>query len=245
MPVKLFSLFLIGVLMISVLLFWDDNPVTFQSLESQTIDGRSVYNTIAFYSNSKQDVWMMNQSHHGVNAQAEQWDRLAIVVDKSTSPNEVLFLQLPPGTLQWSDSLISQGIDNKVSCFQCHSNGPRLIREDKENSKLSINSKLKILAWNLRIKSYGPLKESPLQDNSFTAETTPFRHQAKIDNEILAVQSCTKCHHGRDELLARNPLTRQNSLAISFMMQNNLMPPLGFSVSQEDKEQIQRFIQGL
>lgn len=245
MLVKLSSLIILGALIISVLLVFDETPLTIQSMESKTMDGSAVYNTIAYFSKPDQDVWMMNQSHHGLEASADQWDRLAIVIDKTQKPYEVLFLQLPPGELEWNEYLPEQRIANKVSCFMCHSNGPRVIRENEDHLKLSISSKLKLMAWNLRIKSYGPTKESPLQNTHQTAPLMPFRHQARLDNEVLNVESCTKCHHGRDELFARNPLTRQNSLAISFMLQNQLMPPPGFSVTEEDKQQIQRFIKGL
>ena len=146
------SSILVGGLIGFALLF-DETSVLIQSRESKTLDDKPVYNQISYFTNKKQDVWMMNQSHHGLKAELQEWDRLAIVIDKNKSPKEVTFLQLPPGELKWEEGLIKQKINYKVSCFMCHSNGPRAIRPDDKSLQVSTFSKAKIFVWNLRINN--------------------------------------------------------------------------------------------
>ena len=62
------------------------NAVRFESLESKTETGGSIFNQILFKAGKDQDVWIMRQSHRGNHPALETWDRLAIVVDKSLSP---------------------------------------------------------------------------------------------------------------------------------------------------------------
>ncbi len=97
--------------------------ILFQSLESKAIDGSADFNRIRWFQLADQDVWMMNQSHHGISAEKEKWDRLAIVVDKTTTPPTAKFYQLKSGPLVWSEDIIQQRVPYKVSCFICHANG--------------------------------------------------------------------------------------------------------------------------
>ncbi len=213
--------------------------ITIQSLESKTISAGPIYNTIQFFPGLEKDIWMMNQSHHGSAASEEKWERLAIVID---SKKQARFLQLPPGKLEWTEELLTQGTENRVTCFLCHSNGPRAIRPDPK-FKIGWIDQLKIKVWNLRIKTYRRIQESSAHAVQDTNLKIPFRHRTPIDNEVLQVDSCTKCHSEKG-LVQRGPLTRQNSIAIRFMVENKLMPPPGFELTKRDQKKIDQFLLG-
>jgi len=218
--------------------------IKIQSQESKTIEGKPVFNTISWFSLKDKDVWMMNQSHHGATASDDELDRLAIVVDKTTSPNNVRFLQIKPGPLIWSEDLINQRVPYKVSCFLCHANGPRAIRPDYDGAvKNSFSEKVKIALLNLKIKTHGRLVENEQHAIEDVDLKIPFRHRSKIDNDPLLVKTCTHCHNDTG-FLARGFLKRQNFLAIRFMVESGNMPPPGFSITAKEKLQIQRFTEG-
>lgn len=211
----------------------DKQSVTIESFESKTIQDKEVYNQIKYFSFEGKDVWMMRQSHQGIRYEKNKWDRLAIIVDKKNKIAE--FMQLPPGELVWSDELPQKRIENRVACYLCHSNGPRVIRPtDSAEASLSWNEKVKIFFWNLKIKSYGQMQSQGKE---------PFRHQGKIENDKLQVKTCLICH-SEGHFYSRGYLTRQNSTTISFMVKNKIMPPIGFSLSAEEEKQINRFMAG-
>ena len=114
-----------------------------ESLESKTKTGGDIYNKIKFIQKEKLDIWMMKQSHQGLSNE-EDWDRLAIVVDKSIKPHKARFYQLESGPLMWTGK--AKEIPYKVACFLCHSNGPRAIRPSLESSvvPLSFKERLKV-----------------------------------------------------------------------------------------------------
>jgi hypothetical protein len=229
-------------LLIAGLFFHQEEEILFQSMESKTIDHGPVYNKVKFIRSKGRDIWMMNQSHHGFVS--DKWDRLAIVIESKAGKREATFLQLPSGKLEWSEELLKERINNRVSCFMCHSNGPRAIRiQDSEARPLSLREKANIILWNLRIKSYGQVKESPIHKMNDHYLEVPFRHRGKRDNEILKVGACIQCH-SNEGFLARGYLTRQNSMTIDFMIKHDFMPPAGFSISDEEKKQIRDFIEG-
>ncbi|MBC7467109.1 MAG: hypothetical protein H7256_14060 [Bdellovibrio sp.] len=215
-----------------------------QSLESKTKEGGPVFYNVSWFSLGDKDVWMMNQSHHGIAATGSDLDRLAIIVDKTTSPKNVRFMQLKPGPLVWSEDLINQRVPYKVSCFMCHSNGPRAIRPDYDGLVMnSFSEKMKIVLLNLKIKTQGQIVENEqhaLEDKDLSI---PFRHRSKIENDSLLVKACTRCHN-ETGLFARGFLKRQNFLAINFMVSSGFMPPPGFDVSIADKKQIANFVAG-
>jgi hypothetical protein len=238
----LFSILITGGSMILTFLSCGQNPILIQSLESKTVDGHPVFNKITYIKKGQKDIWMMNQSHHGQMANEKKWDRLAIIVDKESRSTR--FLQLPAGKLEWDDHLIQKEMNFKVSCFMCHANGPRAIRPNNLAFKLSLLTKTKIFLWNLRIKSYGPLKESSLHTLADKKLTIPFRFHAPLDNEKLNIKSCTRCHNGDNMWPYRNKLTRQNVIAIEFMLENKIMPPPGFHISEGDKKELKQFLRG-
>lgn len=214
--------------------------VRFESLESQAVDGLPAINQIRLFTTRTQDVWMMNQSHHGPDASPEQIDRLAIVVDKTKSPKTAKFLQLEPGPLEWQEDLPQR--DYKMSCFFCHNNGPRAIRPvfSSSNAKLNLQDRITIGLWNTRMKLYGRVIGTPKQD---TGGAYPFQLSDDRANEILNVSSCTTCHR-ESGFMARGRLHRQQRGTIEFMVKSGSMPPPGFSLSEADKIQIQGFIMG-
>ncbi|MBC7465775.1 MAG: hypothetical protein H7256_07270 [Bdellovibrio sp.] len=219
--------------------------ILIQSLESKTKEGDPVFNKISWFSFEDKDVWMMNQSHHGIaTTTGSDLDRLVIVVDKTTSPKNVRFMQLKPGALVWSEELINQRVPYKVSCFMCHSNGPRAIRPGYNGLvKNSFSEKMKIMLLNLKVKTQGQIVENEQHAIEDKDLAVPFRHRSKIENDSLLVKTCTRCHN-ETGLFARGFLKRQNFLAINFMVNSGFMPPPGFSVTAKEKLQIQRFTEG-
>jgi len=216
-----------------------DDGVLFQSLESKTVENAPVFNRIKFFPGWQRDIWMMNQSHHGADAPAGRWDRLAIVIDKKGKTAR--FYQLPPGKLEWDESLPGQAIPYRVSCFICHPNGPRAVRPDSAGLSLSPFTKWKVSWWNLRVRMYGRIHEAPEQAIADAQLRVPFRHRAPLDNDELHVKACAKCHNEN----ARGPLTRQNALTIQFMLEKDLMPPSGRRLSEKDRRSLEAFIAGL
>lgn len=165
----------------------------------------------------------MKQSHGGRNLPKENWDKLSIQMGKKAS-----FLQ--------TDPLTDKRIEYKVSCFMCHPNGPRVIRPVEGSLGFSDNLRVKLL--NLRIKLYGRVQSEILPQMG----NVPFRHKGKISNAPLTLSRCTSCHK-EDGLFARGTLTRQNSLTISFMVNEKHMPPLGALTSLERKY-LENFMNG-
>jgi hypothetical protein len=246
---KLFSnaikISLVLVTILSLLIFIADSieePILIQSLESKTVKGGPVFNKIKRIAFTDKDVWMMNQSHEGLTANPEKWDRLAIVVSKS-SPKTARFLQLPPGPLEWTDELEKSRTPNRVACFMCHSNGPRGVYPDSQNLKVSAFSSLRLQLWNLRIKVAGRIQEDPRHAAEDEKLNIPYRFASKRDNEPLTVAVCMKCHR-ESGLFARGSLTRQNSIVIAHMLETKHMPPPGFALSDQDQLALSNFLQG-
>lgn len=235
---------LVGAVLIRLAYKANFESIFIQSLESKTKEGDSVFNKISWFPGEEKDVWMMNQSHHGVTATGSELDRLAIIVDKTTTPKNVRFLQLKPGPLVWSEDLITQRVPYKVSCFMCHANGPRAIRPDYDGLvKNDFSEKMKIFLLNLKIKTQGQIVENGQHVEEDKTLDIPFRHRSKIENDPLLVKTCTHCHN-ETGFFARGFLKRQNFLAINFMVNSGFMPPPGFSVTEKEKLQIKRFTEG-
>ncbi|HVK62177.1 MAG TPA: hypothetical protein VM432_11530, partial [Bdellovibrionales bacterium] len=206
--------------------------------------GDPVYNRIVFIMSGKKDIWMMNQSHHGVKASKGSWDRLAIVVDKSSSPKTARFLQLPAGPLEWSEDLPLKRLPLKISCFLCHSNGPRAIRFNEANGvSLSWRDKLTVGIWNLQIKTYGRVIADSTHDKEDPELAVPFRYRGHYENETLEVKACVKCHQDAG-IVARGKLTRLNGDSIRLMVASGEMPPAGFSLSESERQEIKNFVEG-
>ena len=219
------------------------NPIeiAFESKESKTINLGAVFNKVKWIEGFDQDVWMMNQSHHGHNAAPSKWERLAIVVDKTKTPYQASFYQLQTGDLEWSPDLIKNRKTYRASCFLCHNNGPRAIRP--QDNSVSLKEKLIIAAWNLRIKTYGRIVYNPIHDQEDKTAEVVFRNHMEGDNDTLQVKTCTICH--RDSgFFARGLLSRQQRGTIKFLVENKQMPPTGFSLSEKEKKELRDFIRG-
>lgn len=240
---SLLSIFLIAILSLLLIVIYDQQEVSFESWESKSTQGDSVYNKIKWFQFQDQDVWMMNQSHHGPMAAAGEWDRVAIVIDKTKSPKQARFYQFEPGPLVWSENI--QVKPYRVSCFMCHSNGPRVIRPQPESvtAPLSFYDKLKISYWNFRIKNYGRVVESPDHKILDQDQMPPFRYQSQYENEQLKVKACLKCHNDLSQS-SLGPLTRQQLPTIRFMLANGLMPPKAERISKKEKNQLEHFLMG-
>jgi hypothetical protein len=221
------------------------NVVRIESEESKTTNGEPVYNRIALIQKGDKEIWMMNQSHLGPNAANAQLERLAIVVDKSKSPKTARFYQLQPGPLEWNDDLPKTSrVSYRVSCFLCHANGPRAIRPtESENAILSFGEKLSIGVWNLKIKTYGRILEDTAHAKEDETLETPFHPRGRYENEKLTVGVCVKCHQ-EGGLVARGALTRLQTMTMKTMVQNGHMPPPGFSISPDERAELESFFEG-
>lgn len=226
------ALFLLCLLLIAVLsfAFFDTEPVIFQSRESKTEGNTPVFNRISYSPGWVKDVWVMQQGHHGNDGDYSNWDRIAIVVEHKEASSE--FFQLTPGPRDFDEQDV---VPKRVACFACHSNGPRAIRPDYLAMDVSVWDQLRVFLWNLRIKSYGPV------DAKKQKHDADFRLQMGIANDRLQVRACTRCHNDSDRF-GRGTLTRQNASMIYFVLREGLMPPLGFSLSEEEKKDVRLFI---
>lgn len=192
--------------------------ITFPSEESRTDTGTVVWNKVSFSRERDSDVWKMRQSHYGPSHPMEDWDELKIIV----KAKRVEFFQLKSG----------REIPFKVSCYQCHSNGPRVIRPDHSN-KLTFKEQAQITLMNLRIKSYGVL----------TSVNKPlFKHNDRMNNAVLKLPQCMSCHN-QEGWFSRNYLTRQNAPTIRFMVNQQHMPPIG-NISAAQKKYLEDFLNG-
>jgi hypothetical protein len=235
---SLLGLGLVSALIVSA--HFDESPVLIQSLESKTIEGHPVFNRIQLQSTSSQDTWVMQQSHSGLETSSESWDRLAIIVDKTQSPKTAKFMQLEPGSMSIENA---REIPYKVSCYLCHANGPRALRPDFNSSiaKITLWDRSRIWMWNLKIKTYGRI-DTP--DLKVAREGKPFRYPQAWLNEKLQVKTCERCHK-EEGLFARGTLTRQNFMAIRFLVESGQMPPAGFTLSDGEREEIVDFLKRL
>lgn len=216
----------------------DTTGILFESRESKTTESTPVFNKIRLFTHPTKDIWMMNQSHHGLNTSADTWDRLAIVVDKTQTPKTARYYQLKPGPLNPDQKWIEQPF--KVSCFMCHNNGPRAVRPNYESTakKISLMDRLEIAYWNLKMASYGRVIPDPAH-----ADSPNFRLKSHYENEPLKVSACVRCHQEQG-FFARGELHRQQIPTIRFMLDQGLMPPPGFKLPEQDRQNIDQFIEG-
>jgi hypothetical protein len=228
----------------------DSRPILIQSIESKTKTGGPVFNRIAWTPGWKQDVWMMQQSHVGLAPPFHEWDRLAIVVDKTRWPHTARFYQIEPGELRWNPAAAVRPY--RAACFMCHSNGPRAIRPDPRSDRVRMSAwnRARVALWDLRVKTYGHIAPDPVHDPALVdgaavvaGKLTPFRYPGAFENEKLAVSTCLKCHN--DKWWGRGSLSRQNFIAIDFMVSNGIMPPPGFSLGADERKRVSRFVNGL
>lgn len=246
--VKTFAILFSGASTLLVIHLFDHQEVFLESRESKTVNGRPVFNKIKWFQFKDKDVWMMNQSHHGLDNSAspetaKSWDRLAIVVDKTHYPKRARFYQLEPGALEWQEDLAEKPF--RVSCFLCHNNGPRNIRPDYDSpsNPTTLEDRFKIAYWNFRMNSYGRVVADSIHNQRDQTTTPPFRFRGAYENEHLNIAACVKCHKDSG-FRARGFLTRQQVSTIKFMVESQQMPPLGSWLSNQEKQELEVFLQG-
>lgn len=216
-------------------------PLLMQSFESKTVTDEPVFNEITWFEYPDKDVWMMNQSHFGVNPPADKKDRIVIVIDKTKTPKTAYFMQVKPGPLVWSEDLYTQKVANRASCFICHSNGLRALRMDPAAKAFSTFDWAKMNYMNYKMNSYGFVAEDERHAGEDIHLSVPFRSRNAFDNEVLTLKNCTACHDGK----ARGQLTRQNAFSIDFLVKNNLMPPPEYKLTKQEAKKLKIFLRGL
>lgn len=228
-----FLILVAGPMSLSGLLFSTDS-VVFRSLESALPDGNPVFNRIKFISGWNQDIWLMQQSHSGLSVDFKNWDRLAIIVDKTRKPMRARFFQFVPGELKLPS--VSEAAPYKARCFACHPNGPRAVRWDRISAEArpTLQERAQISLWNLRIKTYGKVDSVPGQE---IAGGAPFRSRHPIFAQTLKLKSCTRCHA---ETGIRNPLKLEQISTAHFLVQKGFMPPFPFQADPSDVENLNR-----
>ena len=224
---------------------YSTNTILIESQESKNFEMKNVFNQINWISTPTQDIWMMNQSHYGVDPSKDKWERLAIVIDKKTTPMTARYYQMKPGSLEWNDNLVNERVPYRASCFTCHSNGPRAIRPVSESAaaSLSMLDKLKVAVWNLRIKTYPRIHYDKTHEVEDLSMSPPFRHTGPRELDELKVASCIRCHK-ETGFFSRGTLVRQQSGTIQHMVESGHMPPPGFSLSAKDKKELRDFLRG-
>lgn len=218
-------------------LFFMDSTITFESLESKTDRGHPVFNEVRFIPGTQKDIWLMRQTHKGLDPERNTWDRLAIIVDKSKETSVAEFYQLQPGAidLRPEDLYLSQEARPlKASCFSCHASGPRALRPQFGSYSVGLKDRARILIWNLRIKAYGPLIG---REGVHFEEGRSFRSTDDFASQPLKLKSCQFCHRSSG---LRAPLSFEQVGTVNFLVEQNLMPPFPFSISQEDRDFIER-----
>jgi len=225
------SLILIGLGVFLGLFYFAIEPsaVTFESLESKTMDEGPVFNQIRFLPSRVKDIWLMRQTHHGFLEPQEKWDRLAIVVDKHSgvatfyelAPNENLEFEAKP-------------IPYKARCLACHANGPRAIRPNYDSADVlpSVRDRIKIALWNLRIKTYGQLQSRGAQEFS---EGVPFQSKHALFLKPLHLATCEHCHSANG---IRHELTLEQLGTAQFLVKQGQMPPFPFHISDQERQQL-------
>ena len=221
--------------------------VTFKSWESKGPSGGEVYNEITYYKEGKKDIWIMRQSHNGIDREKKTWDKIALIVENK----KVNFYQLKPGENNLNQF---QKIPLKVDCLNCHANGPRLIRPAPDFS-LSLFEQLKIIGWNYQIRSVGNItsfpdkkfKELYSSRLSFSIRKTQYYEWytrrgllEKQSAKGLSLSACVKCHSDQGP---RGLLSKKQVNSIQFLVENKLMPPRHLLNSQELLE-IKKFVAG-
>ncbi len=198
----------------------NSNFISFESKESKNQFNKNVFNQIKLKSTKYQDTWYMNQNHTK-NSFEDDFDQLKIIVDKKNK--KVNYYQFKD----------NKKVPFSVKCTLCHSNGPRTITPTSRSyENLTLNEKMILYYWNIKIKTYGKLINN---QNSLNFED--------YYNQPLTINSCTKCHNN-DDYLSRGSLKRGNFLAIKYQLENNLMPPWPYTISEKEKFEIKKFLSG-
>lgn len=223
----------LGVCLGLFFIYYSTASITFESLESKTDEGGPVFNRIHFLPGWTKDVWLMQQTHQGFNESFSKWDRLAIVVDKSSRPYVASFYQLPPGELNFE----ARPIPYKARCFACHANGPRAVRYNGSGNTVapSMWGVFQSALWNLRIKAYGHVESRPAAE--FFSGVS-FKSKHAILSRPLGLKTCERCHSAAG---VRNELHLEHVGTAHFLVRGGMMPPFPFQATGEEKALLERY----
>lgn len=214
---------------------WLHSPILFDSKESKTKDFSTVYNRVSFTPGWSEDVWVMQQSHQGLDHQFKTWDRLMIRVDKTQKPIQAFFYQLKPDQITKPLEKIDHR-EFKVSCYTCHPSGPRAIRVDNQYMQsLGLFERIKIFILNTRIKLYFAGIPKPGYPK---IGSTPFKMEFEGINQSLNRKSCESCHK---EGGVRQPLQAHHWATAKHLVETGAMPPWPHTIHEEDKKFFQQF----
>lgn len=231
---KIFVTLGLGIILGLFIILNSSNSVVFESLESKTENGNPVFNRVRFIAEAGKDIWLMQQTHQGFHKEFGNWDKLAIVVDKTLQPHTATFYQLPAGEKL---NFEATPIPLKARCFACHSNGPRAIRYDGDSKivKPNVWGKIQVAVWNLRIKSYGRVNSMPAAQ---FVEGSPFKAKLSVFSEPLVIKTCQRCH-SKDSI--RNELTVEHLGTARFLVKNGFMPPFPFRMTDEELRVLENY----
>lgn len=223
-------------LVFSFYFLMSQDAVIFQSLESKNDSNGPVFNQIKYIYGWNQDIWLLHQSYEGASLDISQWERFAIIVDKTKSPSEAIFYQL-----EHSKELNMEGnaMPFRARCFRCHANGPRAIRMDEDRPEISptIWQRAQIAMWNLRIKTYGQVVGKA---GVVFNEGAPFRATQSDYARPLGLESCKGCHSSQG---IRHELKMEHLGTAHFLVKNGKMPPFPFSIPPEDVEKLNQMFE--
>ncbi len=95
---------------------------------------------------------------------------------------------------------------------------------------------------NFKIKSYGRLR---IDSKSFKLNgnfrSVPLMFFGKTDQTVLNVKTCTLCHNS-NQFWGRGELVRQHGGTTRHLVNTGQMPPWPFTLSQDEKIKIEKFI---
>ena len=157
--ISLSGVLIAGLVLLMTGLALDRTPIVFESAESESF-GNPVFNRVTWETRGGKDVWVMQQSHEGLNKEFQSWERVSIAVD--LSKKVAVFRQHVSGEIDPQKTLHAKKQNYRSACYLCHSNGPRAIRPKWDSTFVQLNSwdTLRVTAWNLRMKLYGSIESA-------------------------------------------------------------------------------------
>lgn len=228
-----------------------EEPILFQSAESSAPAFGPILNRVQWVSEPDCDLWIMQQNQARRSHPFLNWDRLAILIDKTKTPKEARFFQLAPGPVAPSLASLHQEREYRVTCGACHVNGPRALRPvfsffgtpagETPAVTIGLREFARLQLWNLRIKTYGRIVTPPPTEMvAGHRRRVPFLFPG--EHARLTVKTCAYCHN--DSWWGRGTLTRAQVPSIRFLVEGGHMPPPGLSLSAEERAELDAFVAG-
>lgn len=203
--------------------------ILIESLESKSATGGKIFNKISVKKEGDKVVWTMFQSHYGVKAKESDWDELEIIIDKSVKPHLASFHQYKMG----------KEVEYRISCYSCHASGTRAIRPkfDSLEAPLSLLQKAQIFIWNTQMKLDSLVVVASSTLNQAKRKIAFYPYEQKMP-KALKVKTCLYCHND----MHRNSLNQSHSGTIHFLVNHNFMPPFPFTLSKEERRELNQFL---